>query len=63
MYLDAQIDQNNVYTEYADLPVQGTFSEEVLDLLRMLVKMGGEAQVKYEPENGELYVRSKYMTV
>ena len=35
MYLDAQIDQNNVYTEYEDLPVQGTFSEEVLDLLRM----------------------------
>lgn len=62
MYLDAQIDQNDEYTEYADLPVQGTFSEEVLDLLRMLVKMGGEAQVKYEPENGELYVRSKWFS-
>ena len=46
MYLDAQINQNNVYTEYEDLPVQGTFSEEVLDLLRMLVKMGGRGTGK-----------------
>lgn len=60
MYLDAQIDRSNEYTEYPDLPDQEVFSGETLDLLRLLVKMGGEAQVRYEPEDDELYVRGKW---
>lgn len=60
MYLDAQIDRSNEYTEYPDLPDQEIFSGETLDLLRLLVKMGGEAQVRYEPEDDELYVRGKW---
>lgn len=60
MYLDAQIDENNAYTEYDDLPDQETFSEDTLDLFRLLRKMGGEAQVNYWPEDNDPYVRAKW---
>ena len=60
MYLDAQIDYSDTYTEYEDLPVKETFSEEALDLLRLLVKMGGAAQVKYMSESDELYERARW---
>ncbi len=60
MYLDAQIDYSDTYTEYEDLPVKETFSEEALDLLRLLVKMGGAAQVKYKSESDELYERARW---
>lgn len=40
MYLDAQIDCNNAYTNYADLSVQDAPSEEAVNLLRLMRKMG-----------------------
>lgn len=43
MYLDAQIDCNNAYTEYTDLSDRDMPSEEAVDLLILMRKMGGEA--------------------
>lgn len=62
MYLDAEIDYNKTHTDYKDLPVQPSLTEETLVLLRLLTKMGGKAQVLYEPEDYEPYIRARWFS-
>lgn len=62
MYLDAKIDQSNTYTEYDDLPDEETLSEDSLEMLRLLRKMGGDAQVQYWSEDNDAYVRAKWLS-
>lgn len=58
LYLDALIDQRQMYTNYAQLP--NVFEDKVVSYLKMLQSMAGAAQANYWPDDDDAYVRAKW---
>lgn len=60
MYLDALMDEQQTYTDYSVLPETSDLSEQALEQLRAMWKMGGAKQVSYWPEDDDSYVRARW---
>ena len=60
MYLDALMDEWQAYTDYSELPETTNLSDQALEQISALWKMGGEKQVSYWPEDNDAYIRARW---
>ena len=60
MYLDALMDEQHVYTDYSQLPAASDLSEQAVERLLDIEKMGGSGQVSYWAEEDEPFVRARW---
>lgn len=60
MYLDALMDEQQVYTDYSQPPSVSELSAPVLERLVDIWKMGGNEQVSYWPEDNDAFVRARW---
>ncbi len=60
IYLDALADEKQEYTGYGKLPGTARLSDKVLKRMRNILKMGGEEQVTYSPEDNDSFIRARW---
>ena len=60
LYLDALMDEQQEYTDYAELPSESSLSAAALKRLHTLWKMGGNEQVSYLPEDNDSFIRARW---
>ena len=60
LYLDALMDEQQEYTNYAELPSESNLSAVTLKRLHTLWKMGGNEQVSYLPEDNDSFIRARW---
>ncbi|RDU22245.1 thiamine pyridinylase [Anaerosacchariphilus polymeriproducens] len=60
MFLDALIDRNQNYTDYATLPELPDLNTDALNSLVLLQRMAGVEQANYWPDNSDAYIRAKW---
>lgn len=59
-YLETQIDLDQEFSEWMAMPDADSLDPEILETLTEVQAMAGSRQMKYEPPNGDIYIRGKW---
>ena len=59
-YLETQIDLDQEFSEWMAMPDADSLDPEILETLTEVQAMAGSRQMKYEPPNGDIYIRGRW---
>lgn len=60
-YLDTLVDVTQATSELIPLPDLNNINMDAINDIKLLVKMGGEEQVEYWPDDNDAYIRAKWL--